>query len=254
MPLIPKAIDLNDPAVDTTRDYCGNSFFVEDARADYTKAFSRTMEYAATEQLPGDIMEFGTYSGFTARILAEAMVKYRKTGSLLLFDSFAGFPSSPNKADIESLKVAVQGYWKAGGMNVPQALDRHITDRLTPILGPDRLQVHKGMFENTLRTAVQGRKAAIVHIDCDLYSSTKYVLETLYMNDCLQDGTVLLFDDFYCNRANPRFGEQAAVQIFHTMQRRFIVSPWFTYSWAAAAFFLHDMTARDQSGAELTKA
>lgn len=253
MPLIPNDIDLDDPAVDTTRDFCGNSLFVEDARADYTKAFARVMEYAAYEQLPGDVMEFGTYSGFTARILAEAMIKYGKTGPMLLFDSFAGFPASPNKADNESLKVAVQGYWKAGGMNVPPGLDRHIAERLGPVLGKDRLQVHQGMFETTMRQAIQGKKSAIVHIDCDLYASTKYVLETLYLNDCLQDGGVLLFDDFFCNRANPNFGEQAALQIFLAMQRRFTVSPWFTYSWAAAAFFLHDTSAQNQSGATLTR-
>src|SRR5262249_42161779 len=203
-------------------------------------------------QIPGDIMEFGTYSGFTARILAEAMLKYHRSETLMLFDTFAGFPASPNKADNESSRVATLGHWQKGGMNVPQGIERHIAERLTPVLGSERVQTYKGMFENTMRQAVEGRKAAIVHLDCDLYASTKYVLETLYLNDCMQDGMVLLCDDYYCNRANPRFGEQAALQIFLAMQRRYTMSPWFTYSWGAAAYILHDMTVQSQSGVPLT--
>jgi hypothetical protein len=247
MPMLPDTLDLADPQIDTTRDYCGNSLFIEEARNDYTRAYSRAMEYAFSEQLPGDVMEFGTYSGFTARILAETMVKYRHPGNLMLFDTFGGFPASCNKEDNESLKVSVQGYWREGNLNVPPGLEHHIGQRLTPVIGSDRLQIYKGMFEDTLRPTIQNRKAAIVHIDCDLYASAKYVLETLYMNGCLQDGTVLLFDDYYCNRANPHFGEQAALQIFLAMQHRYTATPWFTYSWGSAAFFLHDVTVRNQS-------
>ena len=55
---------------------CGNSIFLEEARDDYRRAFRRAMEYGFSEGMPGDIMEFGAYGGFTARIFAELMVLY----------------------------------------------------------------------------------------------------------------------------------------------------------------------------------
>ncbi len=249
MPLLNSRLDLNDPSVDTTLTHCGNSLFVEEARADYVKAFARAMEYATVEQLPGDVMEFGTYSGFTARILAEAMTKYGHAGSLHLFDSFEGFPTSTASADNACLKVAVQGYWENGKLSAPMGIERHIFDRLSPLLPPGRLFVHKGFFNNTLPQAALGRKVSLVHIDSDLYASARYVLDALCAYGCLQDGVVLLFDDFFCNRANPNFGEQAALRDFLAANPRFAVSPWFTYGWDSAAYFLHDTTVTDQTSA-----
>ncbi|MDD5585792.1 MAG: macrocin O-methyltransferase [Alphaproteobacteria bacterium] len=262
MPLLPQNINLDDPAVDTTRDFCANSLNIEEARRNYTAAFERALQYIFAEQMPGDIMEFGTYSGFTARILAEALARFEglftealkknvHKASLHLFDSFEGFPSSAEKADTLSLRVAAQKWWRAGGLRAPSTIERHIAERLSPVVGADRGHVYKGFFDKTLPDAAKGRKASIVHIDCDLYASTIYVLETLHEHGCLQDGTILFFDDFYCNRANPNFGEQAALRDFLAAHEQYAATPWFTYCFAAAAFFLHDKTVTDQSTAQL---
>ena len=69
-----------------------------------------------------------------------------------------------------------------------------------------------GWFEETcVETTIQKyemRKAAIIHIDCDLYSSTKSVLK--FVEPLLVDGTILIFDDWFCFRGNPNLGEQKA--------------------------------------------
>ena len=57
-------------------------------------------------------------------------------------------------------------------------------------------------------------KAAIVHLDCDLYISTKQVLDGLDRHGVMQDGTVLMFDDWNCHRANPAFGQRGALALF----------------------------------------
>ena len=52
-------------------------------------------------------------------------------------------------------------------------------------------------------------------VDCDLYQSTVPVLA--FLADLLQDGTVVLFDDWYCFReaddqaAAPRFPRKLSV-------------------------------------------
>ena len=51
-------------------------------------------------------------------------------------------------------------------------------------------------------------KAAIVMIDCDLYSSTKEVLK--FITPLLVDGSILIFDDWYAYKGSPFKGERRA--------------------------------------------
>ncbi len=55
----------------------------------------------------------------------------------------------------------------------------------------------KGLFCDTLDDflADHAGNVSFVHIDCDLYSSTKYVLSKL--KERLVRGSVILFDEFY---------------------------------------------------------
>ena len=50
----------------------------------------------------------------------------------------------------------------------------------------------------------------MVHLDCDLYSSTSEVLEQLFSRKLLAEGSVVCFDDWNCNRSSPRFGQRRA--------------------------------------------
>ncbi|QQR69131.1 MAG: hypothetical protein IPI58_00095 [Alphaproteobacteria bacterium] len=244
MPHLTPDLDLSDPNLDTTLTHCGNTLCIEEARRDYTAAFLRAFEYLYIESIMGDVMEFGAYGGFTARILAEQMNRFNAKGDLLLFDTFSGFPVSTATQDTQSPKLATQKTWVEGELSAPRGIVEHITDRLCRFFDRSRLRVIKGLFQDTLPVAVEGRKLCLLHLDCDLYESTSYVLDTLEKAGALQDGMVVLFDDFYCNRANPQYGEQAALRDFLKKHKRWQASPWFTYSWGAAAYFLHDKKAQ----------
>ncbi len=52
------------------------------------------------------------------------------------------------------------------------------------------------------------KKASIIWVDCDLYRSAATVLD--FVTPLLQDGTLIIFDDWYAYRGNPRLGEQRA--------------------------------------------
>jgi hypothetical protein len=58
-----------------------------------------------------------------------------------------------------------------------------------------------------------------------------------------QDGCVILFDDWNCNRASPNYGERRAFREFMQEQNDFTSSAWFTYGYNGAAFILHDPSA-----------
>ena len=51
-------------------------------------------------------------------------------------------------------------------------------------------------------------KVSIIHIDCDLYEATKDALNLI--RDKIQDGTIILFDDWFNFKASPTKGEQKA--------------------------------------------
>jgi hypothetical protein len=59
------------------------------------------------------------------------------------------------------------------------------------------------------------QKAAVVYIDCDLYSSTTAALN--FAKDFFQKGTILVFDDWFCFYGDPNKGERRA---FHEFCKR----------------------------------
>lgn len=176
----------------------------------YNPAFQRIMEYVVNSRVEGDVFEFGTFNGYTARTLAEMMYGYGHKGHLRLYDSWEGFPAMEG-GDAQCPEVAVHKTWNKGDCNpiIPQA-DVWIGKVLSLIL-PDRVHTVKGFYDKTF-TGVDAR-ASIVHIDCDLYESTKLVLERLLAADALSEGAVIMFDDW-----NNNFG--SSHQSYHARRHR----------------------------------
>ena len=61
----------------------------------------------------------------------------------------------------------------------------------------DRLEIVDGLFEETLPTFIENNEnnVAFMHVDCDLYSSTKTIFK--YLKNRLIPGTIILFDELY---------------------------------------------------------
>ena len=84
------------------------------ARADvvYDEPFRCAMEFVTYQRIPGDVLEFGTLNGYTARKLAELMAELGHPGRLMLFDSFQGMPSVPEQGlDLNSYEIRA-GAWQ----------------------------------------------------------------------------------------------------------------------------------------------
>ena len=216
------------------------SYTRERADAVYGDALRRAVEFVTRSGVPGDVLEFGTLLGYTARWLAGLMREYGLAGSLWLYDSFEGLPEISAEQDLASYEVDASRAWFKGAMRVAPNIDRRIRSVLSRVIPADSLHVVKGFFEETVAENLPGGKAAIVHVDCDLYASAKYVLETLVRAGKLQDGTVLILDDFNCNRANPRMGERLALAEVFGPQSRYSTSPWFSYGWHGQSLLVHE--------------
>jgi hypothetical protein len=131
--------------------------------------------------IDGLYCEFGVYKGVTINFIAE-----RTKSEVHGFDSFEGLPED----------------WNA---NCPQGTFR------VPELPQVRPNVtlHKGWFNVTIPGFAKACTGpiAFLHVDCDLYSSTKTIFEML--GNRLVAGSVIQFDEFF-NYPNWRQGEYQA--------------------------------------------
>jgi predicted O-methyltransferase YrrM len=138
---------------------------------------------------PGFYAEFGVWKGETLTLIANGAEQV-----VYGFDSFEGLPEDwyPSHA---------KGMFNLGG-----ALPDLKTER-------GNVRLIKGWFEDSVPRFAQevSGPAAFLHIDCDLYSSAKTVLEAL--GDRIVPGTVIVFDE-YLNHPGWQDGEVKAWREF----------------------------------------
>ncbi|MAH84082.1 MAG: hypothetical protein CBB68_07025 [Rhodospirillaceae bacterium TMED8] len=145
----------------------------------------------AIQRMPtkGSILEFGVAGGDSIRYIAS---KTHRT--VHGFDSFRGLPEDwPGRHEL-------RGHYSTEG-HVPSV--------------PSNVVLHEGWFEQTLPLFLEANPdpAAMIHVDCDLYSATKTLLEAL--SDRLTKNTIIVFDEYF-NFVGWRNHEFRAFQEFIT--------------------------------------
>ena len=129
-------------------------------------------------------LEFGVFRGNSILEYYSAYLENDINPIYFGFDAFEGLPEE---------KFDQYTPWKTGDFN----LDGNINPEL---LNKNGMEIVKGWFNETLNektlTKFGKKKAGLVHIDCDIYTSTLEVLEFLVVNDLLVDGTIIVYDDW----------------------------------------------------------
>jgi hypothetical protein len=213
----------------------------------WSRTFGTVMDFVQASQLEGDIYEFGTFEGYTARHFALAMTAKNRPEStrLHLFDTFSGFPEFTSAVDQSSYEV----HWEAGACAAAPGTADNVRRMLRTLLSEDRFTINVGTFADTLVPAAVERPAAVIHVDCDLYESAKVVLDRMLEFGKIQDGTVLIFDDFNCARGNPEFGERRAMHETFDAHPHFSCEPWFPYGWHGQVCIAHERGIARKRGA-----
>jgi O-methyltransferase len=150
-------------------------------------------------QVAGDYLEFGVYRG-TSFITAYYAAKRHGMSNMrfFAFDSFAGLPNDEHK-------------FKKGDLACPEEVFTTMTRKAG--VPTSRTIVVKGFYDQTLTAETKAAhnlvRAAVIHVDCDLYSSTKCVLE--FIEDIVTVGSIVIFDDWSVFGAeSATHGEQKA--------------------------------------------
>ncbi len=79
---------------------------------------------------------------------------------------------------------------------------------------------------------------ALAYIDCDLYSSTKAVLD--FLSTRMKHGMIVAFDDYFCWSSTQVSGERKALREFQTRNPRWEFLPFIQYGWGGMSFLVED--------------
>ena len=122
-------------------------------------------------ETPGMALEFGVASGTTLKIIADEFRE--REGTVAGFDVFSGLPET----------------WRTGF-----PVGEFAQESLPEVPGA---QLVPGLFGDTLPSFLEQESGpvAFLHLDADLYSSTKTVLDLL--GDRLVPGSIVVFDEFF---------------------------------------------------------
>jgi len=165
----------------------------------------------------------------------ELREKIREETIFHAFDSFEGLPNLSDE-DEKSSDFA-EGQYSAGTVVVESLAAHHGM----PI---NKLRFHKGWFSETCTKDYFEsnllKPASIIWLDCDLYSSAKDALNLIEL--IIQDGTMIIIDDWYCFKGNPGRGVQKAWYEFlktDTVCGKYSFTEYQNNGWARKSFIVN---------------
>ena len=178
-------------------------------RARLTRSYRRAWEILLSKEQAGelgDYVEYGVYYGTSLSCMYDALQqlglhRVRMFG----FDSFEGLPESAAHEDDQEW---VPGQFKASLQLAEEYLDRHGVPR-------ERVTLTKGWFSETLTPATRERygirRAGVLMVDCDLYSSAREAL--VFSAPLIGRRAVVYFDDWNAGGlADKGLGERRAFE------------------------------------------
>src|SRR3989338_5049946 len=222
-------------------------------RNDRTVALYRAWGYVFSNQIRGAYYEFGVYRGDSFRASYHVCRKFRlwqreQLGAeepwrrqvaegyaashhyFYAFDTFAGMPTNQ-----EGNPVFAPGNFACSLADF---------NRLNKEAGlPDGpwVRFFAGEFAQVAKkeapALAQLDCAAVINIDCDLYASARDALALVEPK--IQQGSVLLMDDWNHFKARPDTGSRKALAEFLKRRTDLSVEPWFSYEFVGQAFFIH---------------
>ena len=173
------------------------------------KALRKALYITALDDLGGDYLEFGVFTGssfvFAARYNSKLKDLTQKKTRFFGFDSFEGF------GDIKDFDA--HPFYK----NDTFALNyEKVSRNIKCQMGSNEHTLVKGYFDQTIKGKTPEsfgiQKARIVFIDCDLKDPAADVFN--FVKSSLQKGTVLIMDDFYSYKGDLQLGVSGAFEDF----------------------------------------
>ena len=196
-------------------------------------AIKKALYITAHDKTFGSYIEFGVFTGSSFNFAMKA----NRTMDKLLgksdcdffgFDSFDGFGEI--KKDDDHQRFSDDTF---------SVDERKILKNIKKNSGKQSYQIIKGFFQDTLSKDPKEygiKKARVVMIDCDLKEPTKLALN--FIKNILQQGTIILFDDYIFYKGNENKGEFAAFKEFREKFPFIKFREAFEYGYGSKAFIV----------------
>lgn len=163
-----------------------------------------SMRFVKSGNIEGDYLEFGVHKGRSLITAYRLSTRYNLSMKFYAFDSFGGLPAITG-VDAQGFSEFSPGEYSCSIKNFRKNLVRGGVDLM-------RVSLIPGWYDQTLKKETKKnlslKKASIILVDCDLYESTVPVMN--FITDYIQEGTIIIFDDWFSFRGNPHRGEQRA--------------------------------------------
>ena len=169
-----------------------NDFYLNVTPKRLSKLITRLDLYRKIINLRGEIVECGVFKGASLMqfIKLRSIIETPFSRKIIAFDTFGNFPNAINKGDIKVLGSFIK---EAGNNSIGE---EQFLNKLKDLKIEDNIELIKGNLLDTASSYLlknPGLKISLLHIDVDLYESTKCVLENFFPY-VVKDGVVILDD------------------------------------------------------------
>ncbi len=197
------------------------------------QAIKKAFYLTALENVEGDYCEFGVFTGGSFVCAMRAYDKSIPISPTPItfygFDSFQGF-GEVNAED--SHHFFVDNTFSVQGSKVIRYIKKKSGNRKV-ILVP-------GFFESTLKekscTSINIKKIRVVFIDCDMKQPARLALQ--YIKQGLQQGTIIILDDFFAYHGDKSKGVAGAFFDFCKKNKEFEFRRVFEYGYGSVAYIV----------------
>ena len=215
-------------------------------------------KFVVNECVVGDYYEFGVYRGQTLvsfyktiqsvasrRLKNESLIgvdeasnaKRQEIANNMFFHAFDSFQGLPEL----SVEDELSDDFKKGQFLSSAEVVRNLAIKHS--MSPELIKFHPGWFDKTCNNQYAKdhslKKASIIWLDCDLYSSAIDALNIF--SAIIQDGTIIVVDDWFNFKGHPERGVQRAFNEWRYSKQisdRFIVHEYNKDSWSRVAFIV----------------
>jgi len=199
------------------------------------QAIKKAMFITAQDKTCGSYLEFGVFTGSSFNFAMKVNKKIEKIFGntdceFIGFDSFKGFGEIKKEDE------------NPGFTNQIFYVDKKkVLKNIKKCAKGQKMRIVEGFYKETIENKTTKDlnigKARVVLIDCDLKESARLALE--FVKPSIQEGTIILFDDFVFYKGNKNKGEYGAFMDFQKKHPEILFRRIFDYGYGSRAFIAY---------------
>lgn len=210
--------------------------YLEFSIAKYT-AIKKAMYVTANDGTYGCYLEFGIFTGSSFNFALKVNKKIEKLFGksdceFIGFDSFKGF----GKINEDDKNPSFND--KMFSVN-----EKKVIKNIERSAKGQKMRIIKGFYDSTIANKTTNDfnigKARVVMIDCDLKESSRLALE--FIKPSIQEGTIILFDDYNYFKGDKDKGEYGAFSDFKKKYPNILFRRVFDYGYSSRAFIAYSV-------------